>query len=113
MNISNKIETLSYGNIVIVQLLVLSSCAIGSQWPHNNFIETYSYQLGKRIDDPTLYIRKKINSHILSNGNSEMELLHNMGKRGNCRVFYEYSSESLIIVDWRYVGNDKACAISP
>ena len=104
----------SWHNLLFfVMLFSLVSCAVGSQWPHKNFLDIYDHQVGKSVNDPSLYKRKKIGSRVLSDGNIEQEYLHSMGKRGTCRVFYRINPETQTIESWRYEGSDRACAISP
>ena len=97
--------------VVIVLSVFPSACATGSQWPHNNFLDIYSHQVGKNINDPSLYTRSEIARRRLPNDDIEIEYLHS--KRGNCRVFYRVDSVSHKIVDWRYEGSKDGCAINP
>ena len=66
--------------MVVALSLLLSSCAMGSQWPHKNFLEIYNHQVGKSLHDPSLYTRKKIASRRLPSDDVETEYLHNNRK---------------------------------
>ena len=98
--------------------MLLMSCAIGASWPHENFLSTYRYYVGKSVDDPTISIapQNTVGRRTLPNGNIEIEYLHvknAYGRYGHCRVFFEVNPDTEIIVDWRYEGSEKACVIPP
>lgn len=105
--------------LVIASFLVLTNCV----WmidEHENFKSIYQSNIGKSIDDPTLYKwphAEKISTQVLLDGHIETEVIHTWGntrrQTGVCRVFFKYNPVSRIVIGWRYEGKNSDCFITP
>lgn len=102
--------------MVKVMLSISVVLLVGCVWmlsPHQNFIDTFNYQVGKNFDDPSVYKpRRRVKSSTLSSGLLEIEYQH-LVRWGGCRVFYEVDPVSRKIVNWRFEGTEEACYINP
>ncbi len=69
--------------------------------------------IGKRDDDPDAslmrYPERVLQRDQLSNGNFEVKYR----ARKKCMVFFEVDKDSKVIVNWRFEGSEKDCAIVP
>jgi hypothetical protein len=79
---------------------------------HEAFKVMYGRQVGLNADDSerswlARYPEDILGKQELSNGNVEIEFRTNSGP--TCRVFYEVSAETRIIVSWRFEGNEQDC----
>lgn len=101
---------------LVLYSISIISCAIGANWPHENFKAIYSGKIGESIDNPELlaggYPKKKVGSRNLPNGNIETEY-RMKNPWGVCRIYYEVNPATRIIVGWRYDGTTKACSNPP
>jgi hypothetical protein len=91
----------------------LASC--GGVSPHQNFINIMNVNVGRDSDDPGYY-RNSVRIHLiavrpLKNGNIEEEF--KIGRRLNCRDFFEIDEPKKTIVGWRYEGTEQDCVIVP
>lgn len=80
--------------------------------PHENFKRTMNGNIGKKMNESsTLWI--KSDRHILTrnmqNGNMEGEYILDDA----CHYFFEFNPETRIIVNWRFEGSERDCAIPP
>jgi hypothetical protein len=92
----------------------LASC--GGVSPHQNFINIMNVSVGRDSDAPYSF-RNNIRIHHLvavrplKNGNIEEEF--KIGRRLNCRVFFEVDESKKTVVGWRYEGTEQDCVIVP
>jgi hypothetical protein len=71
--------------------------------------------IGRSVDDQDVY-RNKARSYLqgtkfLPNGNVEEEF--KIGRRHQCRVFFEIDKTANKITGWRYEGTKQDCVIVP
>lgn len=99
---------------LVLYSISIISCAIGANWPHENFKSVCSAQVGKNTNDPSLFRRDyEIGRRPLPNGNVETEHLHLRGSTGDCRIFYEVDPTTNTIVACRYEGSEQTCVLPP
>lgn len=101
---------------LVMCAMLITSCAIGISWPHENFKEIYGGNVGKNIDDPSVlaggYPKEKVGSRNMVNGN--MEISYRLKNPwGVCYLFYEVDPKTRVIVDWRYEGANETCVAPP
>ncbi len=95
--------------------LLLSGCVLMiSATPHQAFVESYGWYVGKPLNEfiedagkRAFYNTKKI---ILEGG--FVEFMWGLANR-QCKIFYTYNPQTKIIVSWRYEGTNNQCAINP
>jgi hypothetical protein len=94
-------------------LILLVAGCMSSLSAHQNFLLLMDHNIGSSIDSPRLagsaLEKYLIESKQLPNGNTENEYL----ERRSCRIFFEFDSDTRIIVAWRYRGDPADCGIAP
>ncbi len=112
-----------FGIIAVLCLpLLLSGCFLmTSATPHQAFVGSYGWFVGKHIgwinhEFPPQSKSDKygftISSRRTANGNIEIEV-HNPLDNRQCKIFYTYNPQTKIVVSWRYEGTNDQCAINP
>lgn len=102
----------NYCTPVLLVCAGLALLACYTVTPHENFKNTMSFNVGKKIDSPKVnWVREEYftDSVVLPNGNIENKYRW----RGTCRYFYEIDSKTKTIVGWRFEGTEHDCAIPP
>jgi len=97
----------------LVFLVALAGCATPPE--HESFRQVMQRQVGKHPDDPDFYPAyykaKQTESKRLPNGNTEDE--YRLGRKADCRVFFERDAGSGRVVRWRFQGFERDCVIVP
>jgi hypothetical protein len=90
----------------------LFACA--SVTSQENFRNGMKNQIGKSVDDPSVYFNRypemRMSSKTLSNGNLEEGI--RIGRHWECHVYFEIDKTTREIVRWRSEGSDDVCAIN-
>ena len=93
--------------------ILLSGCGM-SNWPQQNFHESFASEVGKTIEDPTSRVGRYPESVVarrqLPNGMEEIEYMYSHV----CMVFFEVDPKTKMIVSWRYEKKEaRACQMPP
>lgn len=90
-------------------LFLLLSCSTIT--PHENFKEHMADSVGRSLDTANWskpYLKPE-SVRKMPNGNIENEYKW----RGACKYFFEYDPRTRIIVEWRFIGTEEDCTVSP
>ena len=102
--------------------LLLSGCVLmTSATPHQAFVESYGWFVGKNVGHVNDAFPPKsksdkygftLSSKRTAHGDIEIEVFNPLANR-QCKIFYTYNPQTKIVVSWRYEGTNNQCAINP
>jgi hypothetical protein len=94
----------------------LQACVLGidysPQGRHEAFKSVYGAEVGKNSEDPKTsllarYPQLVVARRPLTSNSTEVEF--RASRDHSCRVFYDVSSQTHIVLSWRFEGSEKDC----